>query len=360
MKFITRCHSCRTLFLVVPDQLRVAAGWVRCGQCRKEFDGLSCLLEGSNNASLARMERVSSPTHLNAHTSCTQISFLGEVLESIDPKVLRINHLPLLSQIALEQALDVREVHAMMKQSMPAAIDSISIISDECINLKSPTTPVPASSFTPQSNDLFFLKNATNLPNIPLSSDSKISSPLPSTTKQKIHWMNNKTQYSWWRRVLVVLIMVILVVGGGLAIYNYPNGIVAEFPSYRQSLELACRTLGCKLSAERDLSMLSIGMSSLSRESHGALQLSFSLENASLYPVQAPDIQLILTNEQGLVLNKKSFLPKEYGSKIDILGPRSQSTFVLPLTDLSEITAASAKGYQVKIEYQEKNKYYFL
>ncbi|MDR0478767.1 MAG: zinc-ribbon domain-containing protein [Burkholderiaceae bacterium] len=38
MKMITRCPACTTLFKVVPDQLRVAGGWVRCGQCMAVFD----------------------------------------------------------------------------------------------------------------------------------------------------------------------------------------------------------------------------------------------------------------------------------------------------------------------------------
>lgn len=35
---ITRCPGCQTLFKVVPDQLRISEGWVRCGQCDAIFD----------------------------------------------------------------------------------------------------------------------------------------------------------------------------------------------------------------------------------------------------------------------------------------------------------------------------------
>ena len=38
MALITRCPSCATLFKVVPDQLRISGGWVRCGQCKQVFD----------------------------------------------------------------------------------------------------------------------------------------------------------------------------------------------------------------------------------------------------------------------------------------------------------------------------------
>ena len=38
MSQTTRCPSCATLFKVVPDQLRISDGWVRCGQCSEVFD----------------------------------------------------------------------------------------------------------------------------------------------------------------------------------------------------------------------------------------------------------------------------------------------------------------------------------
>ncbi|MDR1969253.1 MAG: hypothetical protein LBQ32_11285, partial [Burkholderiaceae bacterium] len=38
MSLVTRCPVCFTQFKVVPDQIRIAAGWVRCGQCDEVFD----------------------------------------------------------------------------------------------------------------------------------------------------------------------------------------------------------------------------------------------------------------------------------------------------------------------------------
>jgi predicted Zn finger-like uncharacterized protein len=38
MSLITRCPACGTMFRVVPDQLRISEGWVRCGQCAEVFD----------------------------------------------------------------------------------------------------------------------------------------------------------------------------------------------------------------------------------------------------------------------------------------------------------------------------------
>lgn len=44
MALTTRCPHCGTAFKVVPDQLRVRNGLVRCGACDTVFDGRACLV----------------------------------------------------------------------------------------------------------------------------------------------------------------------------------------------------------------------------------------------------------------------------------------------------------------------------
>lgn len=44
MVMTTRCPRCGTTFRVVPDQLRVRSGLVRCGECATVFDGRACLV----------------------------------------------------------------------------------------------------------------------------------------------------------------------------------------------------------------------------------------------------------------------------------------------------------------------------
>lgn len=57
MSLITRCPACETMFRVVPDQLRISGGWVRCGTCNEAFDASAHLVE---LPTLAQQEAVSS------------------------------------------------------------------------------------------------------------------------------------------------------------------------------------------------------------------------------------------------------------------------------------------------------------
>ena len=43
MSLNTRCPACETVFKVVPDQLKVSSGWVRCGRCAEVFDAATHL-----------------------------------------------------------------------------------------------------------------------------------------------------------------------------------------------------------------------------------------------------------------------------------------------------------------------------
>ena len=45
MAFAARCPACTTLFRVVPDQLKLADGWVRCGRCDELFNAGDALVD---------------------------------------------------------------------------------------------------------------------------------------------------------------------------------------------------------------------------------------------------------------------------------------------------------------------------
>jgi predicted Zn finger-like uncharacterized protein len=47
-----RCTACSTVFRVVPDQLRVSEGWVRCGRCAEVFNAAENLIDLDTGAPL--------------------------------------------------------------------------------------------------------------------------------------------------------------------------------------------------------------------------------------------------------------------------------------------------------------------
>jgi predicted Zn finger-like uncharacterized protein len=52
----TRCTACGTVFRVVPDQLRVSEGWVRCGRCSEVFNAAENLVDIDTGAQRAAVD----------------------------------------------------------------------------------------------------------------------------------------------------------------------------------------------------------------------------------------------------------------------------------------------------------------
>ena len=74
MRLITQCPACATVFRVVPDQLRISEGWVRCGHCDEVFDGNAHLqmLQDSDDAGGAYTAQTDPVLECNPHTLLTQ------------------------------------------------------------------------------------------------------------------------------------------------------------------------------------------------------------------------------------------------------------------------------------------------
>src|SRR5687768_16046790 len=62
MSLITRCPACGTMFKVVPDQLRISEGWVRCGHCAGVFDATAHLQPDDEKAAAAESSTALQPT----------------------------------------------------------------------------------------------------------------------------------------------------------------------------------------------------------------------------------------------------------------------------------------------------------
>lgn len=61
MSWITRCPACGTTYKVVSDQLKIAQGWLRCGQCQQAFDSSGLVLDWPDASPDASHDQVSAP-----------------------------------------------------------------------------------------------------------------------------------------------------------------------------------------------------------------------------------------------------------------------------------------------------------
>lgn len=66
MNLIARCPACQTSYKVVPDQLHISDGWVRCGQCGEVFDASPQLTEAEDEPAATAFTTADSPAHQEA------------------------------------------------------------------------------------------------------------------------------------------------------------------------------------------------------------------------------------------------------------------------------------------------------
>jgi predicted Zn finger-like uncharacterized protein len=74
MSYTTRCPACGTMFKVVPDQLKISDGWVRCGHCADVFDATLYL------------EAWAPPAPAPARVADPKIAFTPTGASSIEPE----------------------------------------------------------------------------------------------------------------------------------------------------------------------------------------------------------------------------------------------------------------------------------
>lgn len=72
MSLNTRCPACETVFKVVPDQLKVSSGWVRCGRCAEVFDAAAHMLSPAGAQATTASPRMPVPLPVVAPVTVPQ------------------------------------------------------------------------------------------------------------------------------------------------------------------------------------------------------------------------------------------------------------------------------------------------
>ena len=278
MSLITRCPVCQTLFKVVPDQLRISEGWVRCGQCDEAFD-----------ASLHFVQ-----------------SLVPENVASVpqNSKDLREEVLP--PQKTFTTASPAPDTDVVM--SAPSLADEWSApeapvgLVSEGQPFSQPTphleTPVPAA----QAGQAKLVQAA---PLLRKASDDLEPDSYPastaSTASNEVSFLRQRrspaTGSSLLMRAALVCLNLALVLGlAGQIVLQERDRIAAFEPDLQPWLQVICDRLDCKLSPWKKIEMIVIDSSAFTRVRDDSYRLSLTLKNTATAPVGMPVLELTLTD----------------------------------------------------------------
>lgn len=318
MSLITCCPACGTMFKVVPDQLKISEGWVRCGHCAEVFDAT------------AHFQQPGQPPRQPA---AAQFEEPAAPIESPMP-------LPL---VADDQA------HAEPRpEPSPEALEPpVSIVGGDTgyppfeFVRADVDEPTPASGFEEVTG------TSAEPTDFPDDGDSQL---------HDLGFVRKARRKAFWRRPAVRGLMALVALALGLVLvlqwaFHERDRLAAAHPQLRPWLESLCEPLACQVSAPRQIEAIVIDASTFNRLRTDAYRLSFTLKNQGAVDVAMPAVELTLTDTQDQPVVRRVLMPPDLGSASSVIAAGAEWSGTLALTVAANGNSGRIAGYRLLAFY---------
>ena len=372
MSLITRCPTCETMFRVVPDQLRVSEGWVRCGQCAEVFDATQNMVPPAGGAALAPPAPVSMPLR----PPSTPASLPAQSPATLPPAATEAagTRADMAAAAGATQSPPVdgrtasplpADAHApsgrldhdnVADAKLPAAVDDGQ--EHDWLNLAQADRPTailveedaaPDTIDTVPGPEFDFPDGGAGVAGSARSADDARAIAQPS-------FLRDEPPPSIWRRpamrlVLAIVLLVLLALLGMQLLVKERDRVAAMQPAMRPVLEALCAVAACSIAPLRQIESIVIDSSSFSRVRGDDYRLGFSLKNTAPIDVAMPAIELSLTDPQDQPVIRRVILPAEFGARSGSLASASVWNGSLALTVQPDASAQRVAGYRLLVFY---------
>lgn len=326
MSQTTRCPACKTLFKVVPDQLRISEGWVRCGQCSEIFDAAF---------HLHQVPQVASPVHETTYPRVDTVVVAAET--AVTTKLSA--PLGFASQVdtkmgaekpAMQEAPTGKPVAKKLVAEKLVAKESVI---DESLEARSVVAEVLGTE-----------------------SENKLVPVVVPDQAPAVSFLRGGQQKSLWREpwVRVGLGFTALGLVAALAlqvVVHERDRIAANVPDARPALAALCEILHCKVLPLRQIESVVIDSSTFSKLRGDAFRLAFTVKNASSIDLAMPALELTLTDSQDQPALRRVFLPSEFGATSNALAAGSEWVASVPIGVQPIAGAERITGYRILAFY---------
>ncbi len=310
MSLITRCPACETLFKVVPDQLRISEGWVRCGQCDEIFDASLHLLQAPSEVETPVVPPEESASYFEA-TNLPDAAPPPLDIDLDDGPPASLDESPVEQELVMPEIAKDEEESSSPESNSPAA-------SQDPEDLD----PGPAGSAV--AGDVSFLRD--NRPGIfPLQ--------------------------PFRRATLVVLSLTLLLGLVGQILFQERDRIVASEPNLKPWSLAICSLLKCSLSPLKRIESIVIDSSSFAKIRGDIYRLNFTLRNTAATALAVPALELTLTDSLDQPVVRRVFLPPELGVKSDTLTAGAEWPASFAVAVKAAGTADRVAGYRLLAFY---------
>lgn len=293
MSHTTQCPVCATTFVVAPEILTMAGGWVRCGRCANIFEATSH--HPSENA-----------THLNSHANPET----NELAQSLEPQAPE-------AAVHAYRTLD----HWLTGCKLKRILDKV----------KRSVDAPPDNRFTT---------------NVIIHGARKILAK--AARKQIAHtqwWAWHKGLLGFFLGLLLALQMVV----------TFRAELSTHYPRLQPAIQTVCVYLGCTVQALQATDQLVIDNTNFDLidtiEGVGRYQLAWELHNQAPYSVMVPAIEISLTDALDRPVIRKVLLPAQFVPPLATLEPDSKWRAEVRLTISRMPKDVAIVGYRLTAFY---------
>ncbi len=322
MSQITCCPTCRTLFKVEPEQLKVSDGWVRCGHCDGVFDASAHFQVIAEPVDKSEVQKFlpSGPVASDLAT--------GGVDSAAAPEGFAPTDLPF------------APLNTPESSGSPAALASY-LAAQGASQVQS--NPLGSSSRhdTEARRALYGRESSSSI-------NPEESAQRPRAIQKSAYNAKQRSRRSrpWYRALAVVVLFFVMGVLLAQALVHERQSLASEYPPLRPVLQALCQRLDCQINPPRTLEAIIIDSSSLTQIAPDTYRLDFVLKNSKGGGVAMPALEVLLTGAQDEALGRKIVLPSEFGAASAWLdkGVSFSGTFNVMTGQLSAVNAAVAVG----------------
>lgn len=337
---LTRCPGCATHFRVTPDQLKLRAGRVRCGECQHVFNALDTLIE--------------EPPILIAFPPTTVVE--PSLQATISPSAPEAEH-----------AAETAVAPAPTPESAPEPIpETTQALTEEAIAIApaepiEPTTAEDAAATVAEPPGELATTDADELSATPIAADD---SPVVGVAPADVAPLPDQGQVESWEEVLdeppaprrwpwLVASLCALLALGAQASLLYRTELAVLWPEIKPALVGACQTLGCEVSLPAKVALVGIEASDLHPDTSqkGRLALTATLKNRAPFAQQFPHLELTLTDTADKAIVRKVLAPADYLPRNTPVASGMASNVDIAVSIGLDAGELPASGYRLYIFY---------
>lgn len=342
MSLITQCPACTTLFKVVPDQLRVSDGWVRCGQCDEVFDANAHLQTALQE--VARSPVVEEAAELQERLHAVEPTEVLASTESPEPLAADQHDEELASPVAeapippIPQAVEP----PVSDEPIPAWL----LAAKETAATEDASPPygeVLDATFTDLKEQEQEQEPARAMA-LALA-DGPLLSFMQSVEEPAVESrLHQRTAFLVLSCMLSLLLLL-------QVIMHERDWLAAKAPAAQTVLAGICNLWGCQVSALREIESVTIDSSSFVKVRTDVYRVHFTLKNTALLDIATPALELTLTNVHDQAIARRVFFPSEFGVNQAAITAGAELVATLPISAKLPADSERISGYRLLVFY---------